>query len=356
MIQPTRDPSGLLPAAPEEPASRDVQVLDLAAPELERVEEILERAAGSYAAVDDDAFLHDAGQLARTLPDRLVRFLERWRLSEHVASVVVRGLSVDDAQIGTTPRHWKEQDDPRSTLREELYLALLGSLLGDLFGWSTLQDGHLVHNVVPIAGEEEQQSGHSSTVLVGWHTEDSFHPYRCDYLGLMSLRNLDETATTVASIDAVAPSEQDRRVLGEPRFLIRPDVEHLKSASAPELPSFGRTIRELLEDPQPTPVFFGDPRRPYLRIDPFYMSPMPGDREAEAALERIVEQIESAVVDVVLEPGDVFFVDNFLAVHGRRPFRPRYDGTDRWLKKVSVTRDLRKSRALRDGAASRVVA
>ncbi|HYG65572.1 MAG TPA: arginine beta-hydroxylase, Fe(II)/alpha-ketoglutarate-dependent, partial [Thermoanaerobaculia bacterium] len=59
--------------------------------------------------------------------------------------------------------------------------------------------------------------------------------------------------------------------------------------------------------------------------------------------------------DVVLEPGEICFIDNFKAVHGRRAFRARYDGEDRWLKRVNIVRDLRKSRAVRPSAASRTI-
>ena len=34
--------------------------------------------------------------------------------------------------------------------------------------------------------------------------------------------------------------------------------------------------------------------------------------------------------------GEVLVLDNYRAVHGRRAFRPRFDGTDRWLKRISV--------------------
>jgi len=43
---------------------------------------------------------------------------------------------------------------------------------------------------------------------------------------------------------------------------------------------------------------------------------------------------------VVLEAGDLLIVDNDLAVHGRRPFSPRFDGTDRWLQRTFVVPDL----------------
>ncbi|MFD1046061.1 fructose-bisphosphatase class II, partial [Kibdelosporangium lantanae] len=66
---------------------------------------------------------------------------------------------------------------------------------GDAFSWSTLQDGRLIHNVVPIEGDETEQSGHGQ-VLLEWHTEDGFHPYRCDYLLLFGMRNHDRVPNT----------------------------------------------------------------------------------------------------------------------------------------------------------------
>lgn len=45
-----------------------------------------------------------------------------------------------------------------------------------------------------------------------------------------------------------------------------------------------------------------------------------------------------------LNPGEVLVVDNDLVVHGRVPFRARYDGTDRWLKRASVRVPGRRSR------------
>jgi len=45
---------------------------------------------------------------------------------------------------------------------------------------------------------------------------------------------------------------------------------------------------------------------------------------------------------VVLRPGDVAFLDNYRVVHGREPFTPRYDGHDRWLKRVNLIRDIRR--------------
>ena len=52
---------------------------------------------------------------------------------------------------------------------------------------------------------------------------------------------------------------------------------------------------------------------------------------------------------VALEAGDLLVVDNAVAVHGRSPFTPRFDGTDRWLQRTFVVSDLAPSAADRRG-------
>ena len=79
------------------------------------------------------------------------------------------------------------------------------------------------------------------------------------------------------------------------------------------------------------------------------------DEESAAALDELIAALTDNLTGVALRPGQVLFVDNFKAVHGRSPFTARYDGRDRWLKRLNVARDLRKSRAARATAASRIL-
>ncbi|CAM5724923.1 hypothetical protein STENM223S_05279 [Streptomyces tendae] len=83
--------------------------------------------------------------------------------------------------------------------------------------------------------------------------------------------------------------------------------------------------------------------------------PLPGDPEAAAALEALTAELQRNLTDVVVSPGDLLVIDNYRVVHGRAAFKARFDGTDRWLKKAVVTRDLRKSRAHRKSPAERVL-
>jgi alpha-ketoglutarate-dependent taurine dioxygenase len=61
---------------------------------------------------------------------------------------------------------------------------------------------------------------------------------------------------------------------------------------------------------------------------------------AQAALDALHRAVKLSTKQVVLEAGDLLVVDNERAVHGRTPFVPRYDGTDRWLKRALVVRAL----------------
>ena len=104
------------------------------------------------------------------------------------------------------------------------------------------------------------------------------------------------------------------------------------------------------------PILIGTPDSYYIRIDPYFMDSLDHDEEARTALDKLVNSIDARLNQVVLQPGDICFIDNYKAVHGRESFRAKYDGTDRWLKRINVTRDLRKSRGSRSHAASRLIA
>lgn len=278
---------------------------------------------------------------ADQLPSGLRRFLEGFRRTEPAAACLVRGFPLDDP--GPTPGHWDTEAGSEATLDPELYLALCGLALGEPFTWASLQLGRIIQNILPIPGDEWRQNGYGSGALLEFHTEDGFHPERCDYLLLLGLRNEDEVSTIVASVRDIELSERDRALLSERRFHILPDDEHVRQlrSRCPGHPAIAEMER-MRDDPEPVAVLFGDQASPYLRIDRPFMHVVGGDPAAELALDRLMAALERVQRDVVVGPGALLIVDNYLAVHGRRPFAVRYDGTDRWLKKLTVKRNLRR--------------
>jgi Fe(II)/alpha-ketoglutarate-dependent arginine beta-hydroxylase len=328
--------------------------------ERRHVESLVRGIAARYQSAEDPHFLHEATLLAQELPRRVREFFNDFRLLETSGYCVLSGYEVDFDKIGRTPPHWKHRNGHSPTLEEETLLVLCGSLVGDVFGWATQQEGFLIHDVLPIRGLEKEQLGSGSEELLWWHTEDAFHSYRGDYLALMCLRNPDEVATTIAGISDIRLDPAHRNVLFQPRFTIRPDESHLEknkasAASEDHKRSAYQRINEMNARPSKLAVLFGDPRAPYWRIDPYFMDPLEDDAEAQEALDALIAAIEQNLTGTVLRPGEILFIDNYRTVHGRKPFRARYDGNDRWLKRVNITRDLRKSRDARADCVSRVI-
>lgn len=325
------------------------KVLDLDSKYTKAISTLAGEISAEYDSSECPRLQHDLPLLAHRMPEPVKQEVNRFRLGDDSGYLLIRGHPIDDDALGPTPKDWRVRSEPNPAFHEEIVLLLYGALLGEPFGWTTQQDGRLVHEVFPMERDAMAQLGTGSLTALTWHTEDAFHPFRADYLLLLGLRNPDGVPTTVGSleIDSVPPETVD--LLFSDRFIIDPDNSHLAAnngAGQAEQAMFDR-IEDMRNRSEPVPVLCGNPRSPYVRIDPYFMRTPPGDARAEQALAAAVEAIEDNLVDIVLEPGDVLILDNFRVVHGRRAFNPRYDGRDRWLKRINVTRDLRKSARLR---------
>ncbi|MEU6431365.1 guanitoxin biosynthesis L-enduracididine beta-hydroxylase GntD [Microbispora sp. NPDC046973] len=329
--------------------------LEMDVTEKHAVTTLLDKFEAEFAHMESDEALHRANLLAHELPPRIRLAMDAFRLERTSGVLRISGYEVDQERVGPTPAHWRECPRPSPTRREDLMLILLSSLLGDPFAWATQQDGRLIHDIIPIRGHEQEQLGSSSDALLTWHTEDAFHPLRGDFLSFACIRNPYAAATTIGYSDALNLPESVTSVLFEERFTILPDESHLaKNNSAPARATF-QGVEEMQHNPTLVPVLFGDPADPYIRADPYFMRVAPDDHEAQAALDHFVKQMDENMVDLSLEAGEFCFIDNFRVVHGRKPFKARHDGTDRWLKRINVTRDLRKSRAQRPSSQERLI-
>jgi len=329
--------------------------------------------ANSAGAIENPQFLQEIALSAQTLPRRLREGVLRFKLEESWPVCLVSGFTVDNAAIGKTPRDSMDQSAKARTRREDIYLMLCCHLLGEAIAFATEHEGHLIHEVLPIANNEGRQRGNSTDAL-HWHTEHAFHPERMDYLALLCLRNNDRVATTFAYAENIQLDDRTKDALARPAVPLKPDDgnrptgrnraedelvrEHPLRAErglCAELTeqSYAR-IQQTLDDPPLVPVLFGGPSRPYIRIHPYYVGTF-HDAETEDAFKSAKGAIEDALEEVVLTPGQLLIIDNYRAIHGRRAIPGHFDGTDRWLKRAFVVRDLRKTRHMRLSAPDRVI-
>lgn len=328
--------------------------------EIDEIRRLLADVARHFNSVESPEFLRQATLISHELPRRLRKEMNEFRLrDDNYGVVVIRGFPVDSEKIGPTPVSWDARSASSRTLEEEALLSLCGTLLGDLVTWASEQDGYIVHNVLPIKQYEDSQLGWGSANEFILHVEDAFSPYSPDYLGLICMRNPDLTGTTISALSDLDLSQLDLDTLFGEHFHVRPDDAHLASATEQNSYNPHRDLalsqreEEVKQAPR-TAILFGDREAPYLRLDPPYMY-ADGSEKSQAAMAQFLQALNANKTRVCLRSGDMVFIDNCRAVHGRDPFKAKYDGTDRWLKRVKVTRDLRKSRAHRASAMSRKI-
>jgi L-asparagine oxygenase len=278
--------------------------------------------AAAGTEVNAAAFTRAAGHAGRLLPadvhDALVDFADD---GNDAGALLLRGLPVGD--LPPTPSIPSSADKLNST--SEFALLTVARRLGQPVGYAPEHGGDLVQNISPVARDAERQVSTSSKSPLAFHTEAAFHPHRPRYLLLLCLKGDPGAATTLCSVRALtdALSPRDRAVLATARFTTAADESYVGGPSAQRSPA--------------RPILTGDLTRPKLWLDADLMRGT--DDEAQAALERLSALASELADGVVLEAGDLLVVDNDVAVHGRSPFKPRFDGTDRWLQRTFVVAD-----------------
>jgi L-asparagine oxygenase len=243
----------------------------------------------------------------------------------HTGVTVVRGLQLDVDQLGPTPQRWSDVSADR-TAEWSAQMLLIARALGRPIGWQGQQDGRLVHDILPTPGEEYEQTGASSLAELSPHTEDAFHPQRANLILLACVRNPDKVPTQVASVRHARLADTERQVLSTPTLPILPDSSYTK----PDTFAAQETAAPPVATVWDTGSGLG------LRYDPAYTPLKDSDPVYFSAYRQLGDELKRAAFTVALKPGDVLIIDNDMVVHGRKPFQARYDGTDRWLRRVSV--------------------
>lgn len=235
---------------------------------------------------------------------------------------MVQGLPVGD--LPNTPES-PQGHIPKDRGTETLLLSL-ASALGYPVGYAPEHGGDLIQNIVPTRTSADRQVSTSSKVRLEFHTEAAFHPHRPRYLLLFCLRGDQAAATTLSSVrDAVKLVEPGvLNVLRQPRFATGVDESYLGYRSSRLGP--------------PISVVSGPDGGESICFDGDLMRGL--DSEAADAFESLRRAIDDVARSMVLTSGDLLVVDNHIAVHGRSPFTPRFDGTDRWLQRSFVLDDL----------------
>jgi L-asparagine oxygenase len=284
-----------------------------------------------------EEFVIRAQRHVPSLPTSLIESLRAFRrYGSPTGGFLIRGCPV--FEVPATPEN--PTTSAGTTLQAAGVLGIITAVLGDQYGFKPEMSGHLIQDIVPVAGFERTQQSISSEADLYMHVESAFTEDRPDYVALFCLRADHEhvAGTTLSPIEAMLPrlSQGAVEALSQPRFKTKVDASFLRGIGSDDPIYVG-----------PIQVLTGSRSRPRIRADFAETSGL--DSAAQAALDELRRCATDTAAEIRLEPGDLLLVDNHRAFHGRTPFRARWDGADRWLLRTFVTKDLSRSEAHRPG-------
>jgi L-asparagine oxygenase len=217
--------------------------------------------------------------------------------------------------------------------------SILISVIGDMIAYEAEGYGKLFQDIVPMQNMAKNQTSLGSDIELEIHTEQAFSALRPDILSLACLRGDEKAYTYILPVKSVIENLTpfEIQMLREPLWITGVDL------------SFKLHGKPFLEGDirGPMPILSGPEDDPRLLFDQDLM--MGTTPEADDMVKKIVEIYYKHRIAHCLQPGEIIFVDNRRAVHGRSSFSPKYDGYDRFLVRCFATMDYEKSAHARIG-------
>jgi L-asparagine oxygenase len=272
-----------------------------------------------------EMFCKQAKICAKFLPDQIKSKLDHFvKHGSETGFLLIRKIPMDIIPVTPTTNNQKKGETTFLAKVQAIFL----QYMGEMIAYEAEGYGRLFQDVIPVEKMSKQQTSISSVELE-LHTEQAFSELRPDILSLACLRGDPNAKTYILPvhkiIENVTPEEHD--LLKQPLWYTSVDL------------SFKMNGNEFIK---------GDIRGPLPILGNsnllFDQDLMKGTTpESCALIQKIIDIYKSCREMHCLQPGDIIFIDNNRAVHGRSSFSPKYDGKDRFLIRCFSTFDLEKS-------------
>ncbi|HEV2998404.1 MAG TPA: TauD/TfdA family dioxygenase [Solirubrobacteraceae bacterium] len=330
------------PAPPITYTTRAPDVVELSAQEIGRLLELAGQITASPSE-NPELFCREASRMARRAPDRIIELLYDFAMmGTSTGTMLFSKVPVEEPLPETPPDNTHHLGETTPLARVQ---AIVNHACGQMLGYEAEGYGRLYQDMVPNRKLADSQTSLGSKVELELHTEQAFSKLRPDVLSLACLRGHLDAKTYVLPahllLEHMTPAEQE--LLREPLWTTTVDG------------SFKMGGHEFLEGDLrgPMPIIAGALDDPSMLFDQDLMRGVTD--EAEAIIKRVIEIYQAHRNAHTLAPGEILLVDNHRAVHGRSPFTPRFDGTDRFIIRSFAVRDFGRTRYARAGN-GRVVA
>jgi Taurine catabolism dioxygenase TauD, TfdA family len=331
-------------------------------------------------------FCKEAEKLSAKLPTRIRTILQDFvkHGSPESGFLLFKTFYIEDVK---TPTNNMQKVGEKTTLAK--IQAVLISVLGQMIAYEAEGGGELFQDIVPDKSMANNQSSIGSHTELEIHTEQAFSKLRPDFLSLACLRGDPEALTYVLPLQVILDnlSKEEIDLLKQPLWTTGVDLsfrlhglEFIEGDIRGPMPILSRGMEGLAEglvfDKHPEGLVFDKhpeglvfDKHPEGLVFDKHPEGLVFDKHPEGLVfdkhpEGLVfdqdlmrgtdprsEQMIHKIVDIYykhriahnLQPGEILFIDNRSALHGRSPFFPKYDGNDRFLIRCFATLNLCRS-------------
>lgn len=249
-------------------------------------------------------------------------------MAASVDVAVIRGVIPEELTNGiVTPNNTKKPSLNALQPKLNEFILEYASKYGKPIAFAREKNGAIVQDIYPMPGDEKVQISSSSNVVLQMHTETAFHRYKPDWVILACVKGDKKAETLYATLDEIL-KELDEKTIWELRHgevITTVDPSFLRS---------GEKNREIVV----SPISGFGANKWCLTYDADLMRGLTD--HSSAALKKLGAAVAKRTRSVTLNTGDILVINNRVAVHGRKPFKARYDGTDRWVKRVLLREEM----------------
>lgn len=307
--------------------------------DIKKISSLVERMKSETEQPTEENIFPMAAVYAQELPRAVRLLVHDFTTRESCDALTLKMGDAFCASAGNTPTEYDELEPGYVYNDAQIVHALISTLIGIPVGYSSQRSGRRLNNIIPTKNlENVPNSSSGSKYDFGFHTEDAFHEFKGDHLGLVCIRNDERASTNFVSINEIKISPLLKAALFKPDYVIGHNPIH-------QLPEGHKPPRNS--------ILYGCWDRPFMRIN--VNNTYGVDRSAQYALDDFILAMNAASEQVVLEKGDFFYLDNLYTAHARDAYSPHWGPNARWLSRFILTKDIRKSAVARKDWRSPVI-
>lgn len=297
-------------------------------------------------SANPDVFCKQARELSTLLPNRIKTILRDFVNSGSPNGFLLfPGFRCADNILPTTPVDNMHKIGEKTILSR--IQAIFISFIGEMIAYQAEGYGRLFQDVIPVKSMASNQTSVGSNVELEIHTEQAFSTLRPDFLSLACLRGDKDAFTYILPVQYILDNLtcEEIELIQQPFWLTGVDL------------SFKLDGHEFIEGDVrgPMPILSSDCHGiPILIFDQDLMKGI--DDKSNRMIKKIVDIYYKYRIEHNLKPGEIIIIDNRMALHGRSPFFPKYDGYDRFLIRCFATTNYKNSEDARTGGGRMVSA